>query len=103
MFDGSHATAAAHWKGAIISGRYAQKRDSQGLIEKFFSVPSELTDAPSFKWRGSLPHHNEIAVDGPSMEKGHKLYAAPRYARQYKMRYEAAVKHIRQEFAARWH
>jgi len=102
VFGGTHATSAAHWNGSIISGRYAQKSDSHGLLEKFFSVPSELTDAPSFKWRGGLPHHNEIAVDGPTAEKGHKLYAAPRYARQYAMRYDAAVRHIRQEFAARW-
>lgn len=103
VFHGSRAEAAAHWQGKVISGRYAQKKDSHGIIEQFITIPPELTDAPSFSWRGSMPHHNEIAVDGPTPEKGHALYAAPRYARQYRLRYDAAVKHIRQEFAARWH
>jgi hypothetical protein len=103
VFDGTPAQSAANWSGKVVSGRYAQKSDSQGLMEKFFSVPQELTDAPTFRWRGGLPHHNEIAVDGPAMDKSHVLYAAPRYARQYAMRYDAAVRHIRSEFAARWH
>ena len=70
--------SAAHRAGTIISGRYGQKRRlRRGLFSSSPSRP-ELTDAPSFRWRGGLP--SQQIADSTDPDKGHKLYAAPRYA-----------------------
>ena len=71
----SKAEAAAHWKGQLLSGRYAQDREiPKGLIEKFTSIPKELRKQPDFWQRGSLPHHDEIAVDQAKRDAAHRLY-----------------------------
>jgi hypothetical protein len=51
------------------------------------------------KWRMSLPHHDEIAVDKPASSGGaNGLYDASTYAAQYTLRYDAAVRHVRHAF-----
>jgi len=105
------AEAAAQWKGQLLSGRYAQDREiPKGLIERFTSVPEELRKQPDFWQRGSLPHHNEIAVDQAKRDAPHQLYntnsagSADRmaYQNQFKWRTNAACEHIRQAFQRRW-
>ena len=64
LWDGTQQTAADHWAGQLISGRYAQKYDPKATFwEGFTSIPISLASAADFKFRGSLPHHDEIAVD----------------------------------------
>ena len=107
----SKAEAAALWKGRLLSGRYAQDREiPKGLIEKFTSIPAELRKQPDFWQRGSLPHHDEIAVDQAKRDAEHQLYNAKSagptdrmaYQNQFKWRTNAACAHIRQAFQQRW-
>ena len=107
----SKAEAAALWKGRLLSGRYAQNHEiPKDLIEKFTSIPEGLRKQPDFWQRGSLPHHNEIAVDQAKRDAGHQLYnatsASPTdrmaYPNQFKWRTNAACEHIRQAFQQRW-
>lgn len=110
VFKGTGNDAAGFWNGKIISGRYAQTGDSQSSLEAFTFIPKRLIDG-NFKYRGGLPHHNEIAVDDSVFEKGHKLYrnivpppAGDRTAfiNQFNWRKQAAVAHIRQVFQEAW-
>ncbi len=103
--------AAALWKDRLLSGRYAQDREvPKTLIEKFTSIPAELRKQPDFWQRGSLPHHDEIAVDQAKRDAGHQLYnvaasgPADRtaYSNQFKWRTNAACEHIRLAFQQRW-
>jgi hypothetical protein len=100
LWKGSGQEAAALWKGKLISGRYAQKGDSHGITETITFIPSSLTKDKSFRLRGSLPHHNEIAVDEDQGKN--KLYDSDRFAAQYLLRKDAAVRHIRQAFVDNW-
>lgn len=100
LWNGSMQERVIHWQGQIISGRYGQSGDSKGFIEPVNFIPAKLEESPDFFWRGSLPHHNEIAVDEPS--GNNTLYAEKEYEEQYKLRYGAAVRHIRQEFEKNW-
>jgi hypothetical protein len=112
VFKGSPADAAQAWAGQLISGRYAQKADSHGLIEALTFIPKGLLNSPGFAQRGGLPHHNEIAVDHEHLDADHLLYqagpvtgrAADRlvYANQFKWRRDTAVTHIRQAFVQSW-
>jgi Transglutaminase-like superfamily len=112
FFKGGPAEAAQAWDGQLISGRYAQKGDSQGLIEALTFIPKELLNSPGFAQRGALPHHNEIAVDHEHLDDHHLLYqagpatgrAADRllYANQFSWRRATAVVHIRQAFVQSW-
>jgi hypothetical protein len=82
------------WKGGPISGRYALKGDKHAFIESLVNTaPMEaFPSAASRALAGSLPHHDELAVDH---EHGsNKLYGAKRYAQQYFVRYALAVRHI---------
>jgi hypothetical protein len=97
--------AIAYWNGCrLISGRFAQPGDPhQGALEKLFiSIPYQLRHGADFMPRACLPHHNEIAVDGGldgsgKIPAGHKLYQDPAgYADQFKMRFHAALNHIKQ-------
>jgi hypothetical protein len=100
LWKGSTQEAAALWKGKLISGRYAQKHDSHGVVETITFIPASLTKDKSFRLRGSLPHHNEIAVDE---DRGHNiLYDKGKFAAQYQLRKDAAVRHIRQAFIENW-
>jgi hypothetical protein len=84
----------------IISGRFAQPSDpSQGFLERvFINIPYSLRSATDFKWRGCLPHHNEIAVDEPlnngKVPSGHKLYQAQEFEKQFNLRKDAAIRHV---------
>jgi Transglutaminase-like superfamily len=110
VFNGTGNDAASYWNGKLISGRYAQTGDSQTKLEALTFIPRHLIDG-NFKYRGGLPHHNEIAVDDSMFEKGHKLYRnidppplkdRTAFINQFNWRKEAAVAHIRQVFQGNW-
>jgi len=116
VYAGTALEAAQYWQGQIISGRYAQKGDTQGsgptsLIEALTFIPQALRRTPGFAMRGGLPHHNEIAVDDDARESSHRLYhdaanPAPddrlAYRNQFAWRRDTAIAHIRQAFQACW-
>lgn len=98
---------AALWKGKLISGRYGQKGEkydshtlSERVTESITFIPKSLTQEKNFSERGALPHHNEIAVDEETGEN--QCYDRDEFARQYRLRKDAAVRHIRKEFLANW-
>ena len=98
------------WNGEILSGRYAQMKDSHGFLERLMNIPDEMLTAPDFYKCWSLPHHDEIAVDEERLSNGHKLYTGTRtsdtdrlsYENQFRWRKNAAVNHIRQAFQENW-
>jgi hypothetical protein len=106
--------AAERWKGKLISGRYAQPHDIQTgslggyVTEAITSIPDELQRAPGFADRGSLPHHNQIAVDQEAKAPEHRLYTdAERtsnltdpmsHENQFLWRKNTAILHIRKAF-----
>ncbi len=108
LFKETARDAADHWRGKLISGRYAQPHDTRPgiashLAEGLTFIPRELLDAPDFSYRGGLPHHDEIAVDVAyrRRNKSHKLYGdAATYTRQLDWRTKAAAAHIAAAFAA---
>lgn len=103
IWNGTAAQAAGLWKGKIVSGRYAQPGDSHSVSEFLCVIPRELRRRPDFAPRGSLPHHNEIAVDDRKRNAKHVLYTtAAAYQRQFGLRYDAAKRHIAQVFKERW-
>lgn len=101
---GTGRERAALWRGKIVSGRYAQEDDTQGgLLDHLFMegvtwIPKQYLAAPGFAVRGSLPHHDEIAVDEAAMHPGHVLYSEARYRQQFAIRKNTAVRHVRQAF-----
>lgn len=107
-YEGNDRTKAVAYceQQKIISGRFAQPRDpSQTFLEQnFVYIPYDLRQAPDFPDRGSFPHHNEMAVDGPLREdeplpEGHKLYPTPEaYQEQFDLRFDAAKRHVTQEY-----
>ncbi|MEE9391021.1 MAG: transglutaminase domain-containing protein [Planctomycetota bacterium] len=109
-FKGSPSDRVALCQGKIISGRYAQRRDSHGFTESFIYIPNALERAPGFDDRGAYPHHEEIAVDSSDREAGHVLYSdhsdGPHdrmsYANQLLWRTNSAKAHIRQAFDFCW-
>jgi len=113
LWKRTKADAAAQWKGKIISGRYAQRKDSKSTFEAITFIPKELEDAPDFANRGALPHHEEIAVDEDGAKRHNQLYQAVgpdgdlanrRYfANQFRWRKNTAIEHIRQAFTKNWH
>jgi hypothetical protein len=103
----------AVWAGKLISGRYAQKGDFReigvkGVIEATMRIPEELQGAKDFPVRGSLPHHDQIAVDGPEPGGDHALYqeespdARTLFSNQFIWRRNAAILHIRKAFYDNW-
>lgn len=107
LWDGTQEAAADHWAGQLISGRYAQKYDPKATFwEGLTSIPISLASAADFKFRGSLPHHDEIAVDADTMKDRHKLYSSSSsgpddrqaYANQFLWRKTTAIRHIRQAY-----
>jgi hypothetical protein len=103
----------AVWSGRLISGRYAQKGDFKGdivkgIIEATMHIPDSLQLKKDFYRRGSLPHHNEIAVDGPDKSGDHVLYQQNAddqrmiFANQFIWRRNAAILHIRKVFYDNW-
>ena len=108
LWQGTGQGAANEWIGQLISGRYAQRYDPKAtFFEGFTSIPLELSSAPTYPARGSLPHHDEIAVDAESASRSHQLYQksanpAPEdrdaYQNQFRWRKNAAIAHIRKAF-----
>ena len=107
IWQGTGQQAAASWAGKVISGRYAQLHDPKAsFFEGFTSIPRDLAAAPGFAVRGSLPHHDEIAVDGDAPAKRHVLYSAKPapaderncFANQFRWRRNAAIAHLRKAF-----
>ena len=104
FYKGKDRTKAIEYceKQKIISGRFAQPRDpSQTFLERnFVYIPYDMRNAKDFPCRGSLPHHNEIAVDAPLGEdkrlpEGHELYQTPQaYQKQFDIRLDAAQRHV---------
>jgi len=95
------SAAPALWAGRLISGRYAQNGDPrQGTLERLTWIPKALRDQPGFRDRGSLPHHDEVAVDSPAMPSGHRLYPDPgEYGRRFLERRDAATAHVKAVYA----
>ncbi len=111
LWQGTPDEAAAQWARQLISGRYAQLHDPKAtFFEGFTSIPTALAGAPGFKTRGALPHHDEIAVDGPSMGSRHRLYRKAAvnltdrqsFDNQFRWRKNAAIAHVRQAFQDHW-
>jgi hypothetical protein len=111
LWAGTKAQAAQQWAGNLLSGRYAQYDPSATFWEGFTGIPTALAQAPDFPVRGSLPHHDEIAVDDQAMGKRHKLYRATAtgpadrqaYANQFRWRLNTAVQHVRQALVDNYH
>jgi hypothetical protein len=112
LWKGTKAQAAQQWAGKLLSGRYAQKYDPMATFwEGFTGIPTALAQAPDFPVRGSLPHHDEIAVDDQAMGKRHKLYHASSagpvdrqaYANQFRWRVNTAVQHVRKALVDNYH
>lgn len=109
LFKRAPAEAAEYWNRHIISGRYAQPHDTQpgwanAIREGVTFIPKELLRARDFRYRGGVPHHNEIAVDSEfsRKHKSHKLYGdVGTYDRQFDWRKKAATEHIRAAYSSR--
>lgn len=116
-WKGTAVQAAQQWAGRLISGRYAQRSDSHGVVERITWIPDELERAPDFFTRGALPHHNEVAVDeDPGTQPGkarfsNRLYRATDpvvlndrslYFNQFRWRRRTAIEHIRLAYLAQW-
>lgn len=79
--------------------------------EGFTSILTALAQAPDFKTRGALPHHNEIAVDDSTMGSKHKLYSTTSsgptdrkaYANQFRWRVNTAIQHIQKALLDNYH
>ena len=98
-FKDNKAQAIQYWKDKVISGRFGQSHDSQGLLEHTQFWPRGLKKNAM---QGALPHHNEIAVDGPVFDpKKHKLYRdESEYKTSYELRKRSAIQHISRKFEA---
>lgn len=105
------AAAAQRWANQLISGRYAQPNDTQPgltnhITEGITTIPASLRNAPGFADRGSLPHHNQIAVDDNTPGDQHCLYTGEKdgdtdrmaYANHIKWRKNTAILHVRKAF-----
>ncbi len=112
LWTGTKTQAAQQWAGKLLSGRYAQKYDPRATFwEGFTGIPTSLAKAPDLQARGSLPHHDEIALDAPAMGKGHKLYQTASagttdrraYANQFRWRMNTAVQHVRMALTENYH
>ena len=116
-WKGTATQAAQQWAGKLISGRYAQRSDSHGVVERITWIPSALEKAAAFFTRGALPHHNEIAVDDdPGTQPGNakfsnQLYRAcdpvplndrGAYFNQFRWRRRTAIEHIRLAYLGQW-
>jgi len=83
--------AAGHWKGNLISGQWWRW---------FTTFPKDLENAPDFSWHRCLPDHDMVAVDGPNPGPAQRHYAGKEYLKQFNIRRNAAVRHIRNVYAS---
>jgi hypothetical protein len=99
-FDGSARDAFELWQGKIISGRYSQPHDGRSLVEDITrGITDVVNDADEQRYAGSLPHHDDMAVDEQGEHKN-LLYPLKTYKQQFGYRYKTAVKHVAQAIAA---
>ena len=97
-----------NWDGDRIVPETIVPSGSPIVPEITSTIPAKLKNRPCFRFRGALPHHNEIAVDEfpKKMAKGdykiQKLYDPPTYARQFTYRYNTARNHILKVFSENW-
>jgi hypothetical protein len=89
------------WRGRAISGRYSLPNDSHDAIETGTNAPptTALPTAAAKNFAGSLPHHNEIAVDEDGAHTN-ALYNTTQYKQQFALRYHLALRHITRAFQA---
>lgn len=89
------------WRGRPISGRYSFPNDSHDAIETVSNAPppSALPTPKARNFAGSLPHHNEIAVDEDG-DHSNAIYGTAEYKRQFALRYHLALRHITSAFQA---
>jgi hypothetical protein len=89
----SAAEAATLWRGRLISGQWWRW---------YTTYPDELESETELAPRRCLPDHDAVAVDSRTAADSMKLYATVReYKRQYDLRVDAAIRHVRQE-AQEW-
>jgi hypothetical protein len=81
--------AATTWNGRLISGQWWRW---------FTTFPDDLENNPGFPQHRCLPDHDQVAVDGASPKKEQRHYSGDEYTKQFKLRYAAAVEHIRQVY-----
>ncbi|HEY6967044.1 MAG TPA: transglutaminase domain-containing protein [Burkholderiales bacterium] len=85
------ATAQDHWQGQLISGQWWRW---------FTTYPKALKSPEELRWRRCLPDHDRLAVDAPQNAHGAgHLYTADAYAEQFRLRRDAAVRHVRSAYA----
>jgi hypothetical protein len=82
--------AARLWRGKLISGQWWRW---------YTTYPDDLENKKELALHRCLPDHDNLAVDGPKPGKSHRLYVDnTEHERQYNLRRDAAVKHIKQEY-----
>ena len=96
-WQGNDAQRVSIWNGALLSGRWRLPGDF-GTPPEASTWTEEVHDR-RMRYRMSLPHHDDIAVDHAATHgSGNNLYPDAEYARQYDLRYDAAVRHVRRAF-----
>ena len=91
--SGNSVDAASLWKGRLISGQWWRW---------YTTYPDELQSEAELAPRRCLPDHDAVAVDSNTACDTMRLYETVReYKRQYALRVDAAVRHLRQE-AQKW-
>ena len=66
-------------------------------IEELNRLPQEIATAE----RGTLPHHDEIAVDAADPSASHRLFRdVATYRQRFQWRVDSAVRHIREAFSS---
>ena len=81
--------AAAGWSGHLISGQWWRW---------FTTFPDDLKNSPDFPRHRCLPDHDQVAVDSATPKKEQRHFIGAEYTRQFKLRYGAAVEHIRKVY-----
>lgn len=101
-WHGPRGPVAAAFRGQLLSGRYAQIGDPhQSLAERATYIPQELRSRRDYAVRTGLPHHEELAVDGPTRGDAHRVYPdQASYARAFAERRAAATMHVRAAYQA---
>jgi hypothetical protein len=87
---GKSAQAAADlWRGRLVSGQWWRW---------YTTYPDALETEAELSPRRCLPDHDAVAVDSRTCPDAHRLYPGVRqYRRQYRLRLEAAIRHVRKE------
>ena len=78
---------------------FFQSRFSGQWWRWYSTFPSDLKNRPDFPGRRCLPDQDMIAVDGPTKGSNHRRYNAADYTMQFRLRYDAAVRHVRKIYS----